>query len=189
MEVAMNMRLSRLAVGGLVVAAAVLMAGQAWAVYWDLGPSKDEWKMKYDVQVTPAEGKKLNVVFTLEDAGRLAPIYSATVIALTPPGPDGGSSYDVKAPIEFKIAKDGTASGQVQIGKQYLNAAKIRILTLTFDGKKQTGGARFYDIPLKKFMDQAPAKTAQAPKSKPVPAPRIRIEEEEEEKLGIDLGD
>jgi hypothetical protein len=54
-----------------VVGVLALAAGQCWATFFDLGPSKDEWGLKYDVQVSPAEGNKLNVVFTLADEGRL----------------------------------------------------------------------------------------------------------------------
>ena len=50
----MSIRLSRLATAMLVVAAIVLMSGRSWAVYDVLGPSKDEWGLKYDVQVNDA---------------------------------------------------------------------------------------------------------------------------------------
>jgi hypothetical protein len=150
----MGNRFSRLAMGVLVVAAVVLMAGRAWAVYWDLGPSKDEWKLKYDVAVSAAEGDKLNVVFTLADAGRLKPIYSVTVVAFSEPDSGGGRTYVVKAPIELKKTTDGKPAGQVQIPQKFADRAMIRILTLTFDGQRQTSGARYYDIPLKKFLDK-----------------------------------
>jgi hypothetical protein len=67
----MRTRLLRLATSLLVVGVLALAAGQCWATFFDLGPSKDEWGLKYDVQVSPAEGNKLNVVFTLADEGRL----------------------------------------------------------------------------------------------------------------------
>ena len=46
--------------------------------------------------------------------------------------------------------------GQVQIPKTHANIAKFRILTLTVDGRRQTLGAAYYDIPLKKFLNKAP---------------------------------
>src|SRR5258708_6631899 len=103
----MNIRLSRLATGVLVVAAVVLTAGRSWAVYYQLDPSKDEWGLKYDVKLIPADRDMLNVVFTLADEGRLKPIYSITVVAFSQPDSQGGRSYDVKAPIELKTTKDG----------------------------------------------------------------------------------
>ena len=34
----------------------LLMSGRSWAIYNVLGPSKDEWGLKYDVQVNDAGG-------------------------------------------------------------------------------------------------------------------------------------
>ena len=142
------------------------MSGRSWAVYYALGPSKDEWGLKYDVEVNAADGDKLNVVFTLADEGRLKPIYSVTVVAFSKPDSQGGRSYDVKAPIELKPTKDGKRTGQVQIRKEFADRAMIRILTLTVDGQRQTAGAAYYDIPLKKFLNKAPAAASpQAPPS------------------------
>jgi hypothetical protein len=152
----MSIRLSRLTMGVLVVAAVVLISSRCWAVYYPLGPSKDEWGLKYDVEVSASDGDKLNVLFTLADEGRLKPIYSATVVAFSKPDSDGGRTYDVKAPIELKSTKDGKRAGQVQIRKEFVDRAMIRILTLTVDGRPQTAGAAYYDIPLKKFLNKAP---------------------------------
>jgi hypothetical protein len=151
----MNFRCSRLATGVLVVAAVVLMPGRSWAVFYELGPSKDEWGLKYDVEVNAADGDKLNVLFTLADEGRLKPIYSATVVAFSNPDRDGGRTYLVQAQIDLKSTKDGKLMGQAQIRKEFADRAMIRILTLTFDGRRQTSGAKYYDIPLKKFLNRA----------------------------------
>jgi hypothetical protein len=154
----MGIRFSRLAMGVLVVAAVALMSDRGWAVYYELGPSNDEWKLKYDVEVNAADGDMLNVVFTVADEGRLKPIYSITVVAFSKQmDSSGGRSYDVQAPIELKTTKDGQRAGQVRIRKEFVDRAKIRILTLTVDGRRQTSGAAYYDIPLKKFLNKAPA--------------------------------
>ena len=83
----MNTRLSSLAIGALVVATVVLMPGRSSAVFFPLGPSSDEWGLKYDVEVTASSGDELNVAFTLADGGRLKPIYSVTVVAFSKPRP------------------------------------------------------------------------------------------------------
>ena len=147
----MNFRCSRLATGVLVVAAVVLTPGRSWAVFYPLGPSKDEWGLKYEVEVDAAKGDQLNVRFTLADQGRLKPIYSATMVAFSNPSSNDGT-YLLKAQIDFKSTKDGKLTGQVQIPKRLADRAQIRILTQTFDGRWQTAGARLYDIPLKKFL-------------------------------------
>jgi hypothetical protein len=165
-EHAMSIRISRLAKGLLVVAAVVLMSDRSWAVYYELGPSKDEWKLKYDVEINAAEGDALSVVFTLADEGRLKPIYSIDVVAFSlQTDSQGGRSYDVKAPIRLQASKDGKRTGQVQIRKQFADRAMIRILTLTVDGRPQQSGAAYYDIPLKKFLNNGRAASRRSPRS------------------------
>jgi hypothetical protein len=161
----MNFRCSRLATGVLVViAAVVLIPGRSWAVFYALGPSEDEWGLKYDVEVNAADGDTLNVLFTLADEGRLKPIYSATVVAFSNPDRDGGRSYLVKAEIDLKSTKDGKLTGQAQIRKEFADRAMIRILTLTVDGRRHAS-ASYYDIPLKKFLNRSAA--AASPKAPP----------------------
>ena len=155
----MSMRFSRAAMGVLVVATLALLPGICWAVYHELGPSKDEWGLKYDVEVSEADGDKANVVFTLADEGRLKPLYSIQVVAFSKPGSDGGRSYDVKAPITVKPTKDGQRVGQVQIPKEFADRAMIRILTLTVNGRKQTS-ASYYDIHLRKYVDKEGAEAS-----------------------------
>lgn len=153
-----------MATGVLVVAAVVLMPGVSWAVFYALGPSKDEWGLKYEVEVSAAEGDQLNVLFTLADEGRLKPIYSATVVAFSNPDRDGGRTYLAKAQIDLKPTTGGKLAGQAQLRKELADRAMIRILTQTFDGRRHTS-ASYYDIPLKKFLK--PAAVAAAPKASP----------------------
>jgi hypothetical protein len=154
----MSIRLSRWTTGVLVVAVIALMAGRCWATFYGLGPSKDEWGLKYDVEVSDAGGDMLTVVFTLADEGRLKPIHSIDLIALSKQtDSQGGRSYDVKEHVEFKTTPDGKRAGQVKIHKQFADRATFRILTQTVDGKKHTSGASHYSVPLKKYLDKAPA--------------------------------
>lgn len=113
--------------------------------------------MKYDVEVTATSEDKLNILFTLADEGRLKPLYSATLVAFSNPGYDGGRSYLVNAPLVLKPNKQGKLAGQAQISKEFIDRAQIRILTLSVDGKRQTAGAASYYIPLKRFLNKAPA--------------------------------
>lgn len=162
----MSFRFSPLATGVMVVVAVVLISSVGWAHFYELGPSKDEWGLKYDAEVTATNGDKLNVLFTLADQGRLKPIYSVSVVAFSDLRRDGGRTYLVNATIDLKPTKDGKLTGQVQIGKEFADRAMIRILTTIFDGKPQPAGARYYQIPLTKFMKNAPAAaSSKAPSS------------------------
>ena len=161
----MRFRFSPLVTGVLVATAVVLIASVGWAHFYELGPSKDEWGLKYDAEVT-ASGDKLNVSFTLADQGRLKPIYSVSVVAFSNPRPDGGRTYLLNTTFDLKPTKDGKLTGQLQIGKEFADRAMIRIMTLTFDGRPQTAGARYYQMPVSKFMKKAPgAASSKAPAS------------------------
>jgi hypothetical protein len=154
----MKIRLSRVATGVLVVAALVLMPSRGWAIYYGLGPSKDEWGLKYEVELHDAGSDTLTVVFTLADEGRLKPFHSLELVAFSKQADSQGRrSYDVKAPIELKPTPDGRRAGQVQIRKEFLDRAKIRILTRMVDGKRQPSGGAYYDIPIAKYLNKAPA--------------------------------
>lgn len=156
------------ATGLLVVIAVVLVTSRSWAHWYELGPSKDEWRLKYDVKVDAANGDNLIVHFTLADQGRLKPIHSVFVMAFSNPNRTGKNL--VKTSISMKPTEDGKLIGQVEVEKKYADRAVIRIFTMTVDGRSQMAGpmagARYYDIPLKKFLKKAPlASTASPPAS------------------------
>jgi hypothetical protein len=154
----MSIRLSRLATGVLVVAAMLLMTSRSWAIYYGLGPSKDEWGLKYEVAVEEADRNNLTVTFTLADEGRLKPIYSIELIAFSKQADSQGRrAYDIKAPFKFKTGPDGRRTAQVQIRKDIVDGAEIRILTQMVDGRRQPSGGSYYDIPLKKYLNKAPS--------------------------------
>ena len=168
----MSIRLSRLVTGMLVVAAIVLMSGGCWAIRYGLGPSKGEWKLKYDVAVYDADSDKLTVVFTLADEGRLKPVDSIDLVAFSKQTDNqGGRSYDVMVPIELKTTTDGKRAGQVQIRKEFADRAKIRIITHMVDGQRQPSGGAFYDIPIGKYLNKTPAAASPAAASPLAPPP------------------
>lgn len=164
----MSFRFSPVTTAVLVVVATVLMASGAWAYFYELGPSKDEWGLKYEGEATLVAGDKYNLSFTLADQGRLKPIYSVSVIAFSNPGRDGFRSYLLNSRIDLKPTKDGKLAGQVQVPKEFADRATVRILTQTFDNQPQTAGARYYDIPLRKFMKK-PSAAPKAPASAALP--------------------
>lgn len=153
----MNMGLSRWSTGMLVIAAVVMMSSRCWAIREGLGPSKDEWGMKYDVAIHDADGDKLTIVFTLADEGRLKPFDSIELVVFSKQtDSQGGRSYDVLERIELKATKDGKREGQVQVRKDFADRAHFRIITHRVDGQQKPSGGAYYNIPLAKYRNQAP---------------------------------
>lgn len=175
----MGLRYSRFATAVLLFATVVLMPGRGWAHWYDLGASKDEWGVKYQGEVDAAEGGKLNVRFTLADQGRLKPIHSVYVMALNTPDGRGAGTYVLKMPLTMKATEDGKLTGQVVIGKEFANRAMIRIFTYTVDGRSQNAGpmagARYYDIPLRRFLKQAPSAASSRTPSPIASPPAARV--------------
>ncbi|SFJ42093.1 hypothetical protein [Planctomicrobium piriforme] len=173
----MDLRVIRLATALLVVVAVVLMSSRSWAHWYGLGPSKDEWGLKYDGEVDAANGDKLIVHFTIADQGRLKPIHSVFVMAFS--NSDRTGTNLVKTSITMQPTDDGKLTGQVEVGKEFADRAVIRIFTLTVDGRSQmagpTAGARYYDIPLKKFLNKAPLTTSPRSGSSIAPPPASNV--------------
>jgi len=170
-------RFASRAIGLLVLIAVVLMTSRSWAVWYALGPSKDEWGLKYNVEVDSGKEDKLNVHFTLADQGKLKPIHSVFVMAFS--NPDRTGTNLVKTPITIKPAEDGKLTGQVEVAKEFADRAVIRIFTMTVDGRSQmsgsTAGARYYDIPLKKFLKKAPLAASSPSGASVAPPPAANV--------------
>ena len=173
----MRFRSMALATGVLAVTSVALMTSHCWAHWYALGPSKDEWGVKYSGEVSAAKGDKLTVHFTLVDQGRLKPIHSVFVMAFSKP--DRTGEQLVKTPINMQPTEGGKLTGQVEVEKKYANRAMIRIFTMTVDGRSHTAGptagARYFDIPLKKFLDKAPLATPPQPQSSIAPPPTSNV--------------
>ena len=146
------------ATGLLVVIAVALMTSRSEAHWYDLGPSKDQWGVKYGVDVREVHRDKLIVQFTIADQGRLKPIHSVFVMAFS--NPDRTGTNLLKTPIALKPSENGKLTGQVEVAKEFADRAVIRIFTTTVDGRSQmagpTAGARYYDVPLKTFLKKSP---------------------------------
>jgi hypothetical protein len=141
-----------------VVTAVLLSAGPSWAIFDKLEPSPDDYGMKYTVDIQAAGGDLVTVTFTLEDEGRLKPFYSVTVMAFSlQTDSQGGRTYDVKAPLQLKPTADGKRAGQVQIRRQFLDRAMIRVLTQSVDGRRTKSNAAYYDLSLRRFLNNVPA--------------------------------
>lgn len=157
----------------VLLVAAVLMASSSWAHWYRLGPSKDEWGLKYDGEVHAADGDKLVVQFTIADQGRLKPIHSVFVMAFS--NPDRTGTNLIRTAIAMKATEDGKLTGQVEIGREFADRAVIRIFAMTVDGRSQmtgpTAGARYYDIPLRKFLNNKPLAAAPQPGTTVAPTP------------------
>lgn len=166
----MSIRFSRVATATLAVAAVLLVAQTSWAIRQGLNPNPAEWKLVYDVAVEEVDSDNLLVEFTVADEGRLKPFYSIDMVSMSKQtDPQGGRAYDMNEPIKLEPTADGKRVGKVQVPKRFADRAKIRIISLHVDGRRQPSGGVFFDIPVIKHWKNAPAATpdvATPPRSK-----------------------
>ena len=150
--------------GLLVVAALALTAERCWAIYYALGPSMDEWGLKYDVDVEDAGSDMVTVKFTLIDEGRLKPIHSVSLSVLDKAKSSPASKrYTVKGRLEFKTTADGKRVGRIQLRKQEVDLANLQVLTQRVDGKFQSAGAAYYDIALAEHLNETDSPAVASP--------------------------
>jgi len=135
-----------------------LAASASWGVHYPLPASRDDYGMKYDVALTPG-ADYTGFVFTLADEGRLKPVHSYTLVAYRD-NADGSKSYDLQARLELKPTDDGKRTARLRIRNDLVGRTMIRVLTLSVDGRPQTGGAALYLIPLERFLPAPRATTA-----------------------------
>ena len=161
----MNLRFSRSLAAMLVVAAVLLTSGRSWAIYNVLGPSKDEWGMKYDIQVQDTGRDTVTVVLNVADEGRLKPLYRIELISMNPEADNqGGHAYDVKTIIKLQKTEDGRLVGQAEMPKKFVNTAQMRLMSDHFDTQPQHWLVN-YEVPLRRFLDKSPAPIASPPGS------------------------
>ncbi len=154
----------RWAAGLLVIAVLALVSERAWAIYYSLPASKDEWGLKYDVTVEDAGPGMVTVRFTLLDEGRLKPVHSVSLSVhdkknSTPQA----QRYRVVGRLEFKTTPDGKRVGEIQLPKDQVDLGNLQVLTQRVDGKFQSKGAAYYDIPLAKHLKDAGAPAVASP--------------------------
>lgn len=154
----------RFGAGLLAVAALALTSESACAIYYSLGPSKDEWGLKYEVAVEDAGAGMVTVKFTLLDEGRLKPVHSVSLSVLDKQHSTANARrFNVVGRLEFKTTPDGKRVGQIKLRKDQVDLGNLQVLTQRVDGKFQSAGAAYYDIPLAKHLNDADSPAVASP--------------------------
>jgi hypothetical protein len=140
--------------GLLAVAMVALVAERALAVFYPLGPSEDEWGLKYNVEVEDAGGDMVTVKLTLLDEGRLKPVHSARLGVLIKERSNSQSkTYSIVGRLDLKPTADGKRVGTIKLRKDQVALGSLELITQHVDGRFQARGAATYDIPLAKHMN------------------------------------
>ncbi|MCM2369212.1 hypothetical protein [Aporhodopirellula aestuarii] len=139
-----------------IVAALAIPASFAMALGFQLGESREQLKLKYDISVYDHDTGRVTVKFTLEDEGRLKPITSIDFHIPSTEAHDGGG-FKSDLTISMATSNEGTKQvGRIHIRKDWAEQAEIQIKTGHLDGKQEARTWYYHTIPLKDLI--APVK-------------------------------
>ncbi|MGI8980264.1 MAG: hypothetical protein ACR2FY_13645 [Pirellulaceae bacterium] len=136
----------------LVLAAIVLAGNLAWALGLELGETKEQLKLKYDVAVVDHGTGRVTVTLTMADEGRLAPLDRG--VGLVIPSKDRSGYVDLSLSLERR-KDDGKQVMSVHLTRELAERAKIHLSTDTLDGKQQPLTWYYHSIPIAKYLKEA----------------------------------
>ncbi|MEX0725122.1 MAG: hypothetical protein WD065_02555 [Planctomycetaceae bacterium] len=140
---ARRFRLAMIVVGSVVVAANV-----ACALGLQLGESKEELKLEYDIDAADQGTGRVTVTLTIADEGRLKPLTDVYLVI-----PDeGGSGY---SDLSLSLAApevDGKRMVTVHLKRELAERAEFRLQTSHLDGKQEKATWYYHVIPIRDYI-------------------------------------
>jgi hypothetical protein len=149
----------------VLFAASALPASIAWGMGEELGETKEQLKLKYDVSVTDHGTGRVTVVLTIADQGRLKPLTSVDLVIMTKEEYEAhkaGRGYSGYVDLSVALAttqEDGKQVARVHLLRELAERAQIQLKTSTLDGKSQPLTWYYHVIPIAKYLKNGERKT------------------------------
>ena len=138
-----------------VIVVIAIPSSFALAMGFQLGESKEELKLEYDLSVYDHDTGRVTIRFSLIDEGRLKPINSVDLSIPSKEKHDGGG-FKSDLTMSMALRQDGDKQvGRVHIRKDWAERAEIQIKTGHFDGKQEPLTWYYHSIPLKELVARA----------------------------------
>ncbi len=150
------MTAKRLVLAILILALAV--PGLAWALGFELGQTKEELKLKYDISVTDHKTERVTIVLKIEDYGRLKPVYAVDLSIPAKESHDGKGHYmDLVVSMAHR-KEDGKEVYRAHMLRELAKRASIQLKTGHLDGKQSPRTWYYHSIPIGKYVKKVPGK-------------------------------
>jgi hypothetical protein len=133
----------------VVLAAIVLSANLAWALGLELGESKEQLKLKYDVSVVDHGTGRVTITLTIADEGRLAPLDRGVELLI--PSKEGTGYVDLSVSLNRRKV-EGKQVVSVHLTKELAERAVIQLNTDTLDGKVAPFTWYYHSIPIARCL-------------------------------------
>lgn len=136
----------------IMFATIVLPASFSCALSFQLGETKEQLKLDYDVSVKDHGTGRVTVVLTIADPGRLNPLNSVDfVIPDMEKRKDGGRYMDLSVALATRD-ESGKQVARVHVLKVWAERAEIWFTTSTLDGKNEPLTGYYHVIPIADYM-------------------------------------
>jgi hypothetical protein len=144
----------------IVIAVIVLPACLAWAVSFQLGETKEQLKLKYDVSVTDHGTGRVTVVLSIADVGRLKPLNSVDLVISSKEQIKNGGTGRPDLSLSLKTREvDGKQVARVHLLRELAERAAFRLMTRSLDGKQEPLTGYFHVIPIAEHLKSRGPKT------------------------------
>jgi hypothetical protein len=138
-----------------VFAGVVSAAGLAWALGFELGETKEQLKLKYDVSAADHGTGRVTVTLTIADEGRLAPLSRGVDLVVR--SKDGSGYADLSVSLE-RTSVEGKQVMRAHLAKELAERAEIRLQTNHLDGKQEPRTWYYHRIPIADYLKAADPK-------------------------------
>lgn len=123
----------------------------AWTLERELGQSKEELELKYDVDATVHDSGRVTVDLSITDLGKLEPIDA---VRLAIPSDDGTGFFDLSLNVETRDV-EGKKTARIHLSRKLADRAQIQLVThISPETGKHTPRTWYYhSIPLREYIE------------------------------------
>lgn len=134
--------------GLIVFAATALSASLACALGFQLGGSKEQLKLKYEVAVEDHGTGRVTIKLSISDQGRLKPLDSVDLMI---PGQEKSGPVDLSLSLATSD-ENGQQVARVHVLKELAMRAEIQLKTHRLDGKEEPLTWYYHSIPIAQYL-------------------------------------
>ncbi len=149
---------------GAMAMVALLVAPGSSALGFELGETKEELGLDYEVALVDHGTGRVTVTVSIADVGRLAPLSAVQLMVADEDGPneDGASHVDLAVAIEMRN-EDGRQVGRVHVRRDWAERGAISLQTRHLDGEETPLTWYYHSIRMAEYLEQHDRAAADAP--------------------------
>lgn len=134
-----------------VFVAMAVAANVAWAIGFQLGETKEELELDYEVSVKDHGTGRVTVKLTIADHGRLEPLSSVNLIIPNDEKKEGSGFVDLSLSLATTKVDDKEVA-RIHLLKELAERAQIQLRTGHLDGKQEVMTWYYHVIPVADYL-------------------------------------